>query len=223
MEEATPIGEHMSLEVFSKTLEFVSNTYGGIQLLMVSGGEPTEHPEIEKILGMLKGWHVILLSNGLFWENDELREMILAHDVMIQVYNDSRYYPRRVAPIDHPKVLYADRINLLTPFGRAKGMPSDRLSPLCFNLRSLCKAIKNFPEVVMQLRANGKMCSPSIDIHGNVIAGESRYCHKVGTVESSFEDILEDILSMSCNKCGLEDNLKDFQKEAIGRVCFTEH
>ena len=215
MEEAMPVGEFMSLDVFQKTLAFMYNTYGGIKIIMVSGGEPTEHPEIQKILELLKGWNVILLSNGLFWENQELRDMILAHDVMIQVYNDSRYYPRRVEPIHHSKVLYADKINLLTPFGRARGMRSDRMSPLCFNLRSLCRVLRDFPEAVMNLRMNGKMCSPSIDIHGNVIAGECRSCHKIGTVESSPEEILQNVLSMTCNRCGLEDNLSEFHLGAI--------
>ena len=67
----------------------------------------------------------------------------------------------------------------------------------------------------MALRRNYKMCSPSIDVHGDVRAGESRFCHKIGTVESSFAELSNNLLAMKCNKCGLEDNLSPMHLRAI--------
>jgi MoaA/NifB/PqqE/SkfB family radical SAM enzyme len=127
MEDALPQGEHMSLEVFEKALSFIAKCYPGVRIVMLSGGEPTEHPDILKIIELVKEWNVVLLSNGLFYTGP-LKDSILDSGIAIQVYNDSRYYPKKVAPINHPNVIYADKINLMSPFGRAKknGLPSGR-------------------------------------------------------------------------------------------------
>jgi hypothetical protein len=217
MEDAKSVGEHMSLETFRKTLVFIEHIYSGRRIILVSGGEPTDHPQIQQILNELKDWNAILLSNGLFWSDTKTREMILAYNIPIQVYNDPKYYPLKVEPINHPRVLFADKINLLSPIGRARNLnePAGRMSPLCFNLRSACKTLKDFSKAVMLLRMKGKICSPSIDIHGNIVAGESRFCHKIGTIDSSFDELLQNTLHMSCNKCGLEDNLSSLYKNAI--------
>jgi hypothetical protein len=110
-----------------------------------------------------------------------------------------------------------DKINLMSPFGRAvkNGLKSERQSPSCFNLRSAARTLKDLSKAIITLRMSGKMCTPSIDVQGNVLAGESRFCHKIGTVESSNEEILQNLLIMECNKCGLEDNLSPILKDII--------
>ena len=217
MEDAKSVGEHMSLETFKKALDFIERVYSGQRIILVSGGEPTDHPQIQQFLNELKDWNAVLLSNGLFWSDLKTREMILASNVLIQVYNDPKYYPLKVEPIDHPRVLFADKINLLSPIGRARNLSeiAGRTSPLCFNFRSFCKTLRDFQKAVMLLRTKGKICSPSIDVHGNVVTGESRFCYKIGTVDSSFDELLQNTLNMSCNKCGLEDNLPAVYKNAI--------
>ena len=216
MEEALPTGEHMPLETFKRILPFIEKCYGGIRIIMLSGGEPTEHPDILKIIELVKDWNVILLSNGLFYSGP-LKDPILDSGIAIQIYNDPDYYPTRVEPIKHPNVLFAARINLLSPFGRAKknNLKCGRTSPLCFNLRSCVRAKRDFREGLMALRLMEKMCSPSIDVHGDVRAGESRFCHKIGTVESSFAELSNNLLFMKCNKCGLEDDLAPMYLKAI--------
>ena len=215
MENAEPQGEHMSLDIFKKVQSFITKVYGGLNLIMLSGGEPTEHPEILKILEQIKGWRTILLSNGLFM-SDKIAEDILKSGVMIQVYNDPRYYPKKIL-INHPRVLFFDKINMITPFGRARTnkIPTEKVSPSCFNLRSCVRYTRDFQKGLIILRTKKKLCTPSIDIYGNILAGESRECHKIGTVESSFTEIRDNLLTMKCNKCGLEDKLNSEQKEAI--------
>lgn len=70
--------------------------------------------------------------------------------------------------INHPRIIFADKINLMSSFGRAKtnNLKSDRQSPVCFNLRSIAGNLNNFSEAVMTLRMSGKMCTPSIDVKG---------------------------------------------------------
>ena len=219
MEDALPSGEHMAIDVFVKSLSFIERIYKEIKIIMISGGEPTEHPLLLDFIKLLDGWYVVVMSNGLFLKNlnTNLTTSLLFSGANIQVYNDPRYYPIKVEPINHPRIIFADKINLMSPFGRAKtnNLKSDRQSPLCFNLRSIAGNLKSFSGAVMTLRMSGKMCTPSIDVNGNVIAGESRFCHKIGTVESSEEELLENLLNMKCNKCGLEDNLSPILKECI--------
>jgi hypothetical protein len=218
MEDALPDGEDMSIQTFLKARDFIEKTYLTLKVAMISGGEPTGHPMLLDMIQILNGWYVIVLSNGLlFSENPELARRLLEMDITLQIYNDPRYYPIKVTPFEHPKIVFGNEINLMSPFGRAvkNGFKSTRQSPLCFNLRSSARTLKNFSEAVLSLRLSGKMCSPSIDVHGNVLAGESRFCHKIGTVESSEEELLENLLSMKCNKCGLEDNLQSMLKNVI--------
>ncbi len=214
MEDALPEGECMSMDILEKTLTFIEKCYDGVKIIMLSGGEPTEHPDILKIIERLKDWNVVLLSNGMFLSTP-LKTPILDSGIAIQIYNDPRYYPIRIKPIQHPRVLFADEINLLSPFGRAKGMKSERMGPLCFNLRSCVRATRSFKEGLMAVRSRMKMCIPSVDVSGNICAGESRFCHKIGTVESSFGVLANNLLAMKCNKCGLEDNLQSEHLKAI--------
>lgn len=220
MEDALPEGVNMSIETFEKTKFFIERVCQNIKIIMLSGGEPTSHPMLMQFLQILKGWHVIILSNGLFLsENKDLTKSILESEAFLQIYNDQRYYPTKVIPVEHPKITFGDSINLMSPFGRAvkNKFKSTRQSPLCFNLRSFARTLKNLPQIILTLRLSKKMCIPSIDVYGNVLAGESRFCHKIGTVESSNEEILENILTMKCNKCGLEDNLQPMLRDFINR------
>lgn len=218
MEDALPDGEDMSMETFLKAKNFIEGVYRDIKIVMISGGEPTGHPMLLDMIQLLKGWHIIVMSNGLvFSENPDLAKRLLSTEISMQVYNDPRYYPIAVKPPDLPKIVFGDKINLMSPFGRAlkNGLESARQSPLCFNLRSCARTLRSFTEAVFALRMSGKMCIPSIDVQGNILAGESRFCHKIGTVESSEDELLENLLSMECNKCGLEDKLQPMLRNVI--------
>jgi hypothetical protein len=218
MEDALPDGEDMTVPTFFKVKAFIERTYQTVKIALISGGEPTSHPYLLDFIQILDGWHIIVLSNGLFFQEDnDFAERLLNTGATVQIYNDARYYPLKVEPPKHPNIVFGDKINLMSPFGRAvkNGLESTRQSPLCFNLRSSARTLNNFSEAVLSLRLSGKMCSPSIDVHGNVLAGESRFCHKIGTVESSEEELLENLLTMKCNKCGLEDNLQPMLKQVI--------
>lgn len=218
MEDALPVGQHMSMETFLKVKKFVERIYGSIKIMMLSGGEPTENPLLLDFIKELSGWHVVILSNGLFLsEHPNLANKLLSLDIGIQIYNDSRYYPRKVEPPNHPKIVFGDQINLMSPFGRAlkNGYESPRQSPPCFNLRSSARTLKSLSEAILSLRMSGKMCTPNIDIDGSVLAGECYSCYKIGTVESPDSELLQNLLSMECNKCGLEDKLPSVLRNII--------
>jgi hypothetical protein len=213
----------MSMEMFIKTLDFIDKN--GFVFIMLSGGEPTDHPQFCEFVKLAKDrlgdepMKVLVLSNGLFWADEKRREMYLALKVAFQIINDARYYPQKVARIDHPHVLYDDKIMApLTPLGRAKknGLEAGRISPLCFNFRSAVRQVRDFREAVLILRQNGKMCSPSVTEDGSIVAGECCSCHKIGTVESRNIELTNQAVQMKCNACGLADNLTPELRAHIG-------
>jgi hypothetical protein len=61
-------------------------------------------------------------------------------------------------------------------------------------------------------------CSPSISSDGTIVAGETSNCFPIGNVHSTADQVTRALVSMSCNKCGLVDNLTQEQKIAIGEA-----
>jgi hypothetical protein len=205
-------------------------------MVMLSGGECTDHPNIVEMVEMVakRGWVVTLLTHGLWLDNVELRNKLLRDDVwwreniFIQVTNDDRYYPRKPPKFEHRKVLYVDRLLVLSNLGRAASTKFDpkglnqRAAPSSFNFRSITRSMGSFASAIMTLRVRGMLgksgfCTPSVSHDGTVVAGESRFCYPIGTVDSTNEELTQAVLTMgSCNRCGQETNLQLEHRQAIG-------
>jgi hypothetical protein len=166
------------------------------------------------------GLYAIILSNGTFLADPILRAKILSFGFPIQITSDPRYYPKTIEPYEHPLISYEHHIRTITPLGRAKTnkIPPSRTSPLCFNLRSAVRTLGLLQQAIHILRSSGKMCTPSINIDGTIVAGESPFCHKIGTVDTPDSEIVQELLNMNCNNCGLEDNLPTELKEILHPV-----
>jgi hypothetical protein len=121
-----------------------------------------------------------------------------------------------------------DKLQVLSTIGRAsnpkfdpKGL-SPRAAPSSFNFRSIVHSTKSVSQAIKILRVRGCLgksgfCTPSVSHDGTVVAGESRFCYPIGTVNSSNEELTQAVLSMgSCNRCGQEGNLSPMHKHAIG-------
>lgn len=242
LEDATPSGEYMSMETFERALKFTERAEcqviqaGMPVMMMLSGGECTDHPNIAEMVELIakRGWLVTLLTHGLWLDNVELRNKLLRDDVwwrnnvLIQVTNDDRYYPRKPPRFEHKKVIYVDRLLVLSTIGRAastkfdpKGL-SQRSAPSSFNFRSLTRSMGSVTSAIMTLRARGMLgksgfCTPAVSCDGTIVAGESRFCYPIGTVDSTNEELTQAILSMGeCNRCGQEAGLDPKYKHAIG-------
>jgi len=238
-EDATAKGEHMSLDLFDRALDCAARLEGearammGYPFILLSGGEPTEHPDIEKIIAKVlgDGLTVMLLTNGMWLADEEKKRSILRKEwayprLLIQVTNDERFYPKKPPRCADQRIgAFVSSLSLMMPLGRFKGNMHDevpmRRAPSCFNLRSFTKALGSIQRAISMLRLRGSaglsgQCVPSISANGDLVVGETRFCYKVGTVDSSLREITEAVLGMKCHGCGLVNGLSQEQKRAIG-------
>jgi hypothetical protein len=239
MEDATPAGEHMPFDTFMKALDFTERAEcEAIKakipvMIMISGGECTDHPRIVEMVEQVvkRGWILTLLTHGLWLDNVELRESLLQKDwkhVLVQVTNDERYYPRKPPRFEHPRVHYVSKLQILSTLGRAAETKFDpkgldpRIAPSSFNFRSIVHSTRSVPTAILALRIRGCLgksgfCVPSVSHDGTVVAGESRFCYPIGTVDSTNDELTQAVLNMgSCNRCGQEAGLRPEHKQAIG-------
>lgn len=222
-----PTGEHMSWETFVQSLAFARKL--GVNLVFLSGGEPTDHPEIERMVRTAQDdfLGVALLSNGLFALDEDryqrVQQLVADKNVFVQVTNDPRYYPQDLSHIRHkfevPGFSFTEKISILVPSARTQEhqFSPTRLSPTCFNLRANTRKF-SLSVAVTGLERALRFCTPSINPDGSVCAGEMDICHRVGTVSDPIDAIQKNLRRMSCNTCGLRDNLEPRLREMIGET-----
>lgn len=242
MEDSTVAGQHMTRETFTaalgltECLEGLAWHRGLPKILLISGGEATEHPDVEWFLetALAAGYRRLLITNGMWLDDPVLRAKILRPDwidLMVQVTNDPRFYPSspKAVPADDPRVTFVPSLTVLVTLGRLKRSrlppeaPPIRKAPTSFNLRSLTRSLRDVREALFMLRARAAMgmsghCSPSISSDGTIVAGETSNCFPIGDVHSTAEDVTRALVTMQCNKCGLVDGLTQEQKLAIGEA-----
>lgn len=228
-------GAHMVFGILKKVVDKLNEL--PYHTLLLTGGEPTEHPdfwEITKYLSQnlknLDYIQVILTTNGLYLENHiELADALnhLFDNFAIQITNDPRYYPK---PLDessplylHPYVFVAHKVEHMTPQGRAvdNGLPSKRVASSCINCRSFIHQLPQhaIEDVIYALEAEEKYCTPTIGVDGMIRAGESSLCPPFASVEDSNEIISKKLKAFRCNQCatvGLNKNIPQVLKDMLG-------
>lgn len=226
LEDSRPdTAQHMTRATFAAALDCTDRVEGlarqmtGYNLLLFSGGECTEHPDILDLLdtALAREFRPLLITNGLWLSAPVLAPALLARAFSVQVTNDPRFYP---------KVVYIDALSSFTRLGRgARGSAQgvrERPTPGSFNLRSFTRAFGDVRLALVEHRRRaltmvGGHCTPTISWDGMFVVGESRFCSQVGTVHSTPEQITEGILRMgSCDRCGTERNLGAAHRAAIG-------
>ena len=233
MEDSTRRGTHMTEETFRKALSFtkrierVALEAGCPPMLLLSGGECTEHPEIVRFVEIVveEGFFPLLITNGLWLANEELRAALLRPEwpkMLVQVTNDDRFYPQPLpVRVEDRRIVYSERLpGGLLPLGRAARRRGEdqKKAPSSFNLRSITRSMRAVAFIRARALLGGLngQCTPSVCDNGDVMAGESRNCFRIGTVDSSEEELTRALVDMKCNRCGLVGNLTHEQKRAIG-------
>lgn len=239
MENSLPSDEHMTEEVFHEALAFTRRIeepawgIGAPRLILLSGGEPTEHPDIVKFIEIVikESLIPVLITNGMFLADENLSREILRprwRQLMVQVTNDPRYYPKKPPRVEDDRITYVESLSQMITLGRFKPSEDGRVgeimkkAPASFNLRSATRTMRDFSKAIcfQRLRAATGFsghCTPNITHEGDVLVGESRFCWKIGTVKSTNAELTQAVLAMgSCNRCGLEAGLGQAHKRAIG-------
>lgn len=213
---STPEGSHVALETYTRALDVAAEL--GDPFVMLSGGEPTEHPRIVYLIreASRRFAFVAVLSNGMWTHNPKATAELLATGANWQITNDPRFYPLRLpeGELEDPRVTYTYQIPTLIRLGRWRG-ESNRLGPACYNLRSAVRHHRSFVLGVLFLRSQHKFCTPSIDIDGTIRAGESPECYPLGTIFDTNAHLTEATLRHDCDRCGLHERLPAGFREVL--------
>lgn len=231
---ANPDGQHMDSETFEQLLDFCRRLYkDGLTYtaLVVTGGEITLHPQwveyCRKIAECVPQWTLLLESNGAFVDDSDQRRAM--KDVLrtknirgLQVSTHEKYYPnyahtmenrRKLTSINSSKVFLVDnwqgKLTHLIRLGRARGLDFEpEGKPGCANLLLVALQSVSFSRTLNALSQKGRFCIPSIDPDGTVRMGETPFCTRLGTVESSLDDLYRSLVkSPLCNACGCVKNI----------------
>jgi organic radical activating enzyme len=224
MERAVPDGADMTLDTFKNVLDFL-RVHGLCRpAILISGGEPTEHRDFDGMMRLLidylktyRCFEVItFMTNGEQMEKDPERFQRYADEIqqyaklLVQVSADKRYYPRRVEP--HKKIFQQewvafadDCVERIYPQGRAldNNMPWEAMASKCFNVRAISKQcpdfdLKNIEKILLY---NGRFCTPSIGINGEIKLGESELCPACASIYDEYEEIAPKIRAFQCHWC----------------------
>lgn len=231
MNDATANGKHMDFDTFKKVVLF-QNKYGS-PLCMITGGEPSEHPEFKAFLEYavqnMPYTFITVATNGLWMtiDPDFVNYCMTRYSIRIlfQVSHDPRYYP---IPIDLslpvfrlPNVAVINNIPKLYPQGRAleNNMSWEAKGSKCFNVRAVANQVevKSLAHIIGILAVKEKICTPHIAIDGSIKLGESDLCPPCSHIDKSHDDIMQDILNFKCQNCNhVNCNLEPQYKQLIG-------
>lgn len=145
LNNSSPDGEHMSLSTWNMCMEHVRDV--GAKVVIISGGEPTEHPNWDSIVkeACRNFWFVVIATNGMWIDTSKEASML---DILskysncsVQITSNRAYYPRhdqmcatirkftqrlKNSPIRRMRVVEFTQINTcidtdihLVPLGRA--------------------------------------------------------------------------------------------------------
>jgi len=219
----------MERGTFRKALYLAADI--GAQIILISGGEPFEHPDLEDmvtsvpIMGKLLGveFRVLIASNGMFLEDEAKYKMALSLKVPIQITRDPEFYPLPLSDLARQRVDAAEMMVVeevisgnITPCDRVRdnGIEVSRVSPMCFNFRSAVRA-KGIHTGMALLQQAGKFCCPAVNVDGTLVAGEADTCAPIGDVNSGALEIERAIKKLVCRRCHLTDNLDELHLQAI--------
>lgn len=192
----------------------------GPRTLIISGGEPTLHPNFKEYVEYIhnnikKDTIIIICSNGLLLENEY--EWIsgirykypLTH---FQITNIPGLYPVNI-DINSPiytlsNVSLIRQLERIYPIGRAvkNSLSTSVKCSQCFNFRLVRAQLENKPDFSIHtllecLEYHGKYCTMGVLPDGKIIMGESKLCTPYADITMSERDILYNMKHFKCGNC----------------------
>lgn len=219
-------GEHMNFHTFKQVIKF--GAFLGSSVFIISGGEPTEHPQfiefcryLDKFIIKNKMQAVIsVTSNGTWFphKKDTIMKLSkLRSFAGMQVYTNPKWYKSSDFILKHrdeinaiPRVTVdTTDIRSMQDLGRAKTSAKaqaeialNKYHMSCLNSHLLFKQV-NTNQKLKGLVIPGLMCKPMVDFNGDVHLSESWLCPSFGNVNTDYMlDIFNNLReSKPCCKC----------------------
>lgn len=235
MIDSLPTSKHMDFATFIQGVNFAVRN--GVRVIIVSGGEPTDHPQYVDMMNYLllnfQG-SVSVCTHGEWVKDPALvaKYMTPFKTVNFQIVNDPLYYPKSLDKeglkrtlAAHPNAAYFDYISApIYPQGRARSrlkvteQTTTSKGTRCFNLRSIANhdQFNSIGATIRQLENMGKVCQPSVNISGTISMGESNECPTEVHVTDNDDKIFQSVKCSQCNDCNMLDTVSPMHKAAIG-------
>ncbi len=222
LQNALPDGPHMTEATFRRAIEF--GRFLKNPLYVISGGEPTEHPQFFEFCKMLdrligKEAHFSITSNGMWYpEQKEMVEKLSRFKSYagMQVYSNPKWYKDYDFIIAHKadfeaidKVTVSNETIYMQDLGRARydeeaqaEVAKNPYLMSCVNGHLLFKQMQTLHRMKGML-AQGTFCKPLVDYKGDVHLSESCLCPSFGNVTTDlFMDIFNQLRNAKpCLNC----------------------
>lgn len=226
MASCVPEGEDMTFANYAKAVAEVGKVD---EVVILTGGEPLLHRDIWKMVdhAIEKGMLVILTTNGYYLrehESDCLKRLQAAkYRLLVQVTNDSRYYPKGIPDIgvirrlERHGLLFVEQIESLAALGRAKenGLKAyGRNFPMCTNTILATNQTPDLKTAIAELTAKNKMCHFSIMPNLDIMLSECRQLKLGSLLEPGWEKTVFGRLQIArqmnnenlyCRRCGFRN------------------
>lgn len=207
LQDSTAAPQHMTMETVEKAYAFCKRC--STANVLISGGEPTEHPDFETIVRkFLEFPAVSIVSNGS-WIGDFkmvaiIKDLLKEPNVFLQVtsvagiyknYDLIRKYKKRILALGKHVTVHDGQL-FIHALGRAKESEKwlakskeHGYTTSCFQ-HALTYHQLPFLEAMRSEEVRAHFCSPLIDWKGRIHFSESWLCPSFATLDDTFEDIV---------------------------------
>ena len=211
MDASTPDGGLMLERTFRRAVRFALDN--GCAQVVVSGGEPTEHPDFAAFckIASQSGLPFTVCTNGM-WLGDEKREWMFEKVAKLrgflgaQVYTNPKWYQlhdETVAKYSAQAgrwrslgiLLDTSDIICMSDVGRAKGCDAavrearaSKYHNMCLSAHLAAVQSDSLRQFFFLMSAQGRFCTPLVDWRGCVRMGESCLCQTVADLEAAADD-----------------------------------
>ena len=228
MQDSNPLGEHMDFSTFKQVIKF--GAFLGCTAFIISGGEPTEHPQFLEFCQHLDQFIVknklqaaiAITSNGTWFpaKTDIVKQLSkLRSFSSMQVYTNPKWYKCADFIQNHKDEINAipgvvvdtTDIRSMQDLGRAKTcaeaqteVATNKYHMSCLNSHLLFRQINTIQKLKGLVRP-GIMCKPMVDFKGDVHMSESWLCPSFGNVNTDYMmEIFNNLRnSQPCYGCSL--------------------
>ena len=224
LQDSTPAVQHMDAETVEKAYAFCKRC--NVMNVLISGGEPTEHPDFEAIVRKFIEFPAVsIISNGS-WIGDVkkvavIRSLLKEPNVFLQVtsiggiyknYDLVKKYEKRILSLGKRVTVHTDKI-YIHALGRAryneKWLERSREHGYVMSCFQHILTYKQLPflDALHNEEKRGHFCSPLIDWKGRLHFSESWLCPSFATLDDDFDEIARKAAAWTpCGAC------PDYQK-----------